>query len=276
MRLHNPNHGTPRHRRRLGFEGLEARDLPSTIPLALEPLTSGPHSRAAMVPALAQPAAPQLASADSAQRTPFPNPAVIANSLNLLYGPGSATPRIPTPREATRETFTARFVGTYTVGPPRFNDRASTIHFFSKDGGSNASKIAKMQMVLFPPADPNGAPTPGNPFANQVTGFFGMFPQNLLQTGSLLIYDLVGPPASASDPHALPTHLSWTNDAFASAGAFVNPAIDFFQGTGVLDIKYIPDRHPVPGSMGSGRMIVSLQGALNYGQLFSDVSPAIS
>jgi hypothetical protein len=276
MRPHNQHHGTPRHRRRLGFEGLEARDLPSTTPLALGPLASGPHPRAAMVQGPARPAAPELASVDPARRTPFPNPAVIANSLSLLYGPNSATPRIPTPHEAKREVFTARFVGTYIVGPPRFNDRASTIHFFSKDGGSNASRIAKMQMVLFPPGNPGATPNPGNPFANQVTGFFGLFPQNLLQTGGLLIYDLVGAPASGSDPHALPTHLSWTNDSFASAGNFVNPAIDFFQGTGVLDIHYIPDRHPVPGSMGSGRMIVSLQGALNYGQIFSDVSPTIS
>jgi hypothetical protein len=209
-------------------------------------------------------------------RTPFPNPAVIANSLNLLYGPGSATPRTPTPREAKREIFTARWVGTYVVGPPRFSDRASTIHFYSKDGGSNASLKAKMQMVLFPPADPNATPTPGNPFANQVTGFFGMFPQNLLQTGGLLIYDIIGPPAPGAAPNTLPTHLTWTNDAFASAGQFVNPSVDFFQGTGVLDIHYLPDRHPVPGSLGSGRMIVSFQGALNYSQLFSDISKVIS
>ena len=201
---------------------------------------------------------------------------MIANSLNLLYGPGSATPRTPTPREAKRETFTARFVGTYTVAPPRFNDRASTIQFYSKDGGSNSSKIAKLEMVLFPPADPDATPTPGDPFANQVTGFFGMFPQNTLQTGGILIFDLIGPPASGSDPQALPTHLTWTNDSFASAGNYVNPSVDFFQGTGLVDIRYMPDRHPVPGSMGSGRMIVSFQGALNYSQLFSDVSPAIS
>jgi hypothetical protein len=249
MRAHNPDRRKPGRPCRPACEGLEARDLPSATPLVSPASTPG---------------------------RPFPDPAIIAHSLNLLYGPGSATPRIPTRREAKREVFTARFAGTYVVTPPRFNDRASTIHFFSKNGGSNASKIAKLQMVLFPPANPQATPNPGNPFANQVTGFVGIFPQNFLQTGGILILDVVGSPESGSTPQGLPTHLSWTNDSFASAGQFVNPSTDFFQGTGVLDIQYHPDRHPVPGSLGSGRMVVSFQGALNYSQLMSDVSPAIS
>jgi hypothetical protein len=250
MRPQTTHDGPRRRRCRPALEGLEARDLPSTTP----------------------------ATASPAHSARFPDPAVIANSINLLYGPNSLTPQTPTPREVKRQTFTARWVGTYTVGPPRFDDRASTIRFFSKNGGSNQFLKGKMLMALYPPADAHATPTPGNPFANQVTGITTMYPQNLLQTGSTLFLDDVGPPASASasDPKALPTHLTWTVDSFAGAGAYVEPAIDFFQGTGVMDIKYIPDRHPLQGTMGSGRMIVSIQGVLNYSQLFSDVSPAIS
>jgi hypothetical protein len=247
------------------FDALEARDVPSTIPaIGAASDVSGP--RAATV----------HSTADPAHHVPFPDPAVIANSINLVYGPNSLTPRVPTPREVKRETFTARWVGTYTVGPPRFNDRASTIHFFSKKGGTNQFLKGKMLMALYPPADPHAEPTPGNPFANEVTGVTTMYPQNLLQTGSTFFLDDVGPPASSSDPKALPTHLDWTLDSFAGAAAYVAPAIDFFQGAGIIDIHYFPDRQPSPGTMGSGRMIVSIQGVLNYSQIFSDVSPTIS
>jgi hypothetical protein len=259
MRRQTPN-DSPRRRYRPALEGLEARDLPAPIP-ALGSAPGLSDDRSASVQARAH---------------AFPDPAVIANSIKLIYGPNSLTPRIPTAREVKRETFTARWVGTYFVGPPRFDDRISTIQFFSKRGGSNGFLKGKLAMALFPPADPHATPTPGNPFANEVTGIVTMFPQNLLQTGSMFFLDAVGQPASASDPKALPTHLSWTLDAFAGAGAFVAPAIDFFQGAGVLDIQYLPDRHPLAGSMGSGRMIVSIQGVMNYSQLFSDVSKAIS
>ena len=37
-----------------------------------------------------------------------------------------------------------------------------------------------------PPANPNATPTPGNPYANQVTGAVGIFTKNFLQTGNLL------------------------------------------------------------------------------------------
>jgi hypothetical protein len=202
--------------------------------------------------------------------TPIPSPAVIQQSVNLLYGPGSSTPMTPTPHEVKRETIVGRWIGQYTVGPPRFSDRASTIHGWSKDGGSNASHIAKFQIALFPPADPSGTPTPGNPYANQVTGVAGLFAQNYLQSGGLIVFDLNGAVAAGASPSALPTHLNWTFDA-NGAGPFVAPA-GFTQGTGTLDIKWIPDRHALPGTMGSGKMIVTIQGLINFNQINSPVS----
>jgi hypothetical protein len=255
-------------RARPEVEGLEVRDLPSITLFKFAPASPKPHTTTSTV----QP----VATSNQAEGARFPNPKVIANSINLLYGPNSATPRTPTAAEVKRETFTAKWTGTYTVGPPRFSDRATTIHFYSKDGGANQFLKGKLQVVLFPPADKNATPNPGDPFANQVTGFAALFDKNYLQSSSLAIFDISGPAASGSDPNALPTHLNWTYDSFASAGAYVAPALEFFQGQGVLDIQYIPDAHPRPGTLGSGRFNIAFQGVLNYAQLFSPVSPVIS
>jgi hypothetical protein len=272
MRPHVPQEGPRRKRRRPGFEGLEARDLPSATPLSTGPVAPLPRPDAVTVQAPGQSAVQQIASAGLARRAPFPDPAVIANSINLIYGPNSATPRNPTPTEVKRETFTAKWVGTYTVGPPRFSDRVSTIHAYAKAGGSNQFLKGKLQLVLFPPADPKATPNPGNPFANQVTGTAALFTQNYLQTGGMAILDVSGPPASANDPTTLPTHLSWTFDSFSSAGPYTGPSLDFNQGTGVLDIHYIPDRRPLAGTMGSGRIIVAFQGVINTSQIISAIS----
>lgn len=263
-----------RRRLRPGLESLEARDLPSASPLSASTLPT-PAARSATHPSLQRPAT-ALVSVQPHGRSPFPDPAVIANSINLLYGPNSPTPMTPTPQEVRRQTFVAKWVGTYTVGPPRFSDRASTISIYSQTGGSSQFRKGKLEMVLFPPADPNATPNPGDPYANQTTGIASLFPQNYLQTGAQPILDLSGTPGPGAAPLALPTHLNWTFDSFASAGTYTAPSLDFYQGTGVLDIRYLPDPHPLPGTMGSGRLIVAIQGVLNYSQLFSTVSPNIS
>ncbi len=233
-------------RRRPSLEALEARDLPSNM-------------------------LPKVARVDSAF---LPNPAVIEQSVNLLYGPNSATPMTPTPREVKRETFTARWIGQYTIGPPTFSDRASTIHAWSKKGGSNQFHIGKFQMELFPPANPGAAPNPGNPFANRVTGLAALTAQNYLQSTAIVMLDLSAPAVPGADPRALPTHLSWTYDP-SSAGAYTVPK-QFSQGTGTLDIKWAPDAHPLPGTLGSGKMIVTFQGLINANEIASPVSPVYS
>ncbi|SRR5579883_1428342 len=202
---------------------------------------------------------------------PFLNPKVIQQSANLLYGPTSATPMTPTPREVKRQTITGRWIGQYTIGPPRFSDRASTIHAWSKAGGSNAFLKGTLDLALFPPADPAATPTPGDPYANQVTGVVALFSQNLLQTGGMLVLDLNATPSPGSNPRQLPTHLSWTYDTSASGGPFTTPA-GFTQGTGTLEIRWHPDAHPLPGTLGSGTMIVTFQGLYNYNQIASGVS----
>jgi hypothetical protein len=227
---------------------------------------------------LGQAAATALVQNDTTQsrtgHTPFPDPEVIANSINLLYGPNSLTPQTPTPAEVKRQTFVASYVGTYTVGPPRFSDRSLTIHAYSKTGGSNQFLKGKLQIVIFPPANPDAQPTPGNPYANQVTGVASLFTQNYLQTGGLLILDLNDTPTPGSDTKTLPTHLNWTYDSFASAGPYAGPTLDFFQGTGVVDIHYIPDPRPQRGTLGSGHFIASFQGVINTNQITGNISNA--
>ena len=211
---------------------------------------------------------------------PFLNPAVIAQAAAALYPPGSPT-GTPTPREIRRQIFTARWTGQYTIGPPRFSDRASTIHLYGVDGGSDQFLKGKFQIALFPPADPSATPTPGDPFANQVIGVAGLFTQNYLQTGALLVLDLNAAPAAGASASALPTHLTWTYDSNASASNYSAPGAivaggGFTEGTGTLDIEYFPSAHPRPGTQGSGTVIVTFQGLINTNQVTSAVSKLIS
>jgi hypothetical protein len=229
------------------LEGLEARDLPSPNGLIGKKAPG-----------------------------PFLNPKIIQQSVELLYtGPSATTPMTPTQREINRQTFTATWEGEYIVGPPTFSDRASRIYFHATAGGSNAFLKGKLQMLVFPPANPNATPTPGDPYANQVTGVATLFPQNWLQSGGELILDLNSTPGLVTKPsNGLPTHLTWTYDT-ASGGPFTAPS-GYTQGTGTMDIKYKPDSHPQPGTLGSGHFIVQIQGLINYSQLVSAVSKAYS
>src|SRR5438045_357444 len=176
MRPNDPHARRPRRRRPV-LERLETRELMS-LGAPAHPAASRrtPQSTG------------NLAHVDSPNglqgaRPPgrFLNPKIIQQTVKVLYTPGSST-GTPTPREVRRQTFTARWIGQYTVGPPRFSDRASTIHAYGTTGGSNQFLKGKFQIALFPPADPTATPTPGNPYANQVTGVVGLFAQNYLQS----------------------------------------------------------------------------------------------
>jgi hypothetical protein len=203
------------------------------------------------------------------------NSALIQEFANLLYGPNSPTPMTPTPQELKRQLFTAAWTGQYTVGPPRFSDRASTIHAYAVSGGSNQFLKGKLNLELFPPADPSATPTPGDPYANQVTGIAGLIPENILQSGNELVLDLSAIESPGSNPLTLPTSLTWTYDNNSSAGAYAAPAL-FTQGAGTLSIKWIPDAHPLPGTMGSGKMIVIFKGLINDSQVVNPIAKVIS
>jgi hypothetical protein len=277
-------------RHRPVVESLEARDLPSSVLQKPAPARLEHRAHAAAVQSLAHPAAASshAGAARNTAHTDSPNgllgkqppgsfldPKVIAQFANLLYGPSSPNPMTPTAHEINRQIFTGRWIGEYTVGDPRFSDRASTIHVWSKTGGSNQFIKGKLDMALFPPADPAATPTPGNPYANQLTGVVGLFNQNLLQSGGVLVLDVSGAASAGSGPQALPTHLTWTYDNNTSAGPYAAPA-QFTQGAGAVDLKWIPDAHSLPGTQGSGKVIVTFQGLINSSQLVSAISKFIS
>lgn len=269
-RGNKPRGGRARAAARPRVEPLEKRDLPSHAAIAPHP-----HQGSAQISQIhAETATARVGSHHglfgSQPPGPFLNPAVIAQSANLLYGPNSLTPMTPTPQEIKREIFTARWAGHYTIGPPRFNDRANTIHLYGVEGGSNAFLKGKFQIALFPPSDPNATPNPGSPYAGQTTGVAGLIPQNFLQSGGLLVLDIHGVQGVADANSAMPTHLTWTFDV-DSGGPFLT-ATDFTQGTGTLNIVYRPDRHAQPGTMGSGTAIVTFQGLYNYIAIASSVS----
>src|SRR5262249_11693003 len=132
---------------------------------------------------------------------PFLDPRILQQAAAALYRP-EVPPGTPTPREIHRQTFTARWVGKYTIGAPRFSDRASTIHLYGVSGGSNQFLRGKFDIAIFPPSDPGATPTPGNPYANQITGVAALFGQNYLQSGSMAVLDLNGAPAPGSAPDA--------------------------------------------------------------------------
>ena len=203
----------------------------------------------------------------------------------ILYPPG--TPQ-PTAAEIRRESFGFKGIGRYTVGPGQFSNQALTIHGYGKDGGSNVSRHMRFQFVITEPAS--------TATTQAVYGDIGFVAGNFLQNAAELNLNFVGP--TGSEVHGLPTHLYWTSDAnssssgpFAETGgaypAYSNFPANYFNsqfvpasptsqglpptsvnnwdvGLGDATLKYIPDAHPTPGSLGSGTVILEMRGLRNY------------
>lgn len=268
----------PGRRLRPILEGLEGRELPSVLGASAPGGgRSAPHVAPPAI--VAHPDSPNGLLGQRAPG-PFVDPAFLRQVAATLYPP-TAPRGTPTAAEIRRQTFTARWIGAYTVDPPRFSDRASTIRLYGTAGGSNQFLKGKFDIVLFPPADPTATPNPGDLFANQITGSAMLFGQNYLQSGAQLALDLNGTPAPGSPPGALPTRLYWAYDNNTSGGPYaapggVVPGSGFTQGGGVMDLRWIPDPHPATGTSGSGRVIVTFQGLIHASHIVSGVSKFIS
>jgi hypothetical protein len=241
---------------RPSFESLEGRDLPSSHPLG--PALPGKH---------------------------YPAPDV-EQFVPILYPPG--TPQ-PTAAEVARESFIAKGAGRYTIGPGQFDTQTITIHGYGKPMTSNISRTFRFQYQIVEPKNP----------ALAVTGVISLVGGNFLQNSALQILDLQGP--TGTEVNGLPTRLFWIPDAnasestpFAGTGAtlpgYSNFPTNYFlpsgalapppgspeglgpptsvdnwnMGLGSATFKYVPDQHPVPGSLGSGTVIVVLRGLDNY------------
>ncbi len=257
MPPHDPHDGLRRRGVRPGFEGLETRDLPASHPLGL-PLPGG-HS----------------AAADVQQFVP------------ILYPPG--TPQ-PTAAEIQRESFVAKGIGRYTVGPGRFSTQEITIHGYGKPESNNQSQHGHFQYILYEPTDPT----------KSITGVAHFLVQDFLASSASLILDLQGPVGSEVnvDGVNLPTHANWVHDGtsgttyigtetaipgyanfpsnyFTAQGTPANPppgpngpapsSVDNWNlGVGDATFKYTPDKHPLPGTMGSGTVSIVFRGLINF------------
>jgi hypothetical protein len=255
MRPQSPSkRATRRCRPRL--ESLEGRDLPSSHPLG--PALPGKH---------------------------YPAPDV-QQFVPILYPPG--TPQ-PTAAEVSRESFIAKGYGQYTIGPGQFDTQSLVIHGYGKPMTSNVSRRFHFQYQIAEPVNKGQA----------VTGVMSLVGGNFLQNSSLQILDFIGP--TGTEVNGLPTSLYWIPDAnqtqstafagtgttlpgfsnfpanyFTASGALAPPpgspgslgpptSVDNWNmGLGIATFKYVPDVHPVRGSLGSGTVIVVLKGLVNY------------
>jgi hypothetical protein len=213
---------------------------------------------------------------------PAPN---VQQFVPLLYPAG--TPQ-PTANEVKRESFVAKGYGRYTIGPGQFDTQTITIHGYGKPMTSNIARKLHFQYVVFEPKDTTQA----------IDGTLNLVGGNYLQNSTDLILALIGP--TSSEVNGLPTQLYFTTDAnspsstaFAETGgalpAFANYPANYFTAAGNLapppgspgslgpptsvdnwglalgevTFKYVPDKHPEPGSLGSGTVIVELTGLRN-------------
>jgi hypothetical protein len=299
MRPQNRREGPPRRACRPSLEGLEARDLPSVA----APPASATQTGAGLVQALGTVNRPtDTLTLDPALIPGFlktlysPITTTVPIQIgNQVFPPGTYPVPQPTTPEIQRESIVEKFVGRYYIGAPRFSNQAATIHIYS-DGRnvvSNQFLNARAEILLVTPADPTAKPTTNDPAAGQINGLITTFPANYLQSSSNLFMDVTNLPGVASnDPnaldHGLPSRLAWTWDP-VSGGLYASPqfasnppvqtapmssvpipvnprslgSVGSFNGTGVLDIQYLPDAHPKPGSLGSGAAVVTLQGLIN-------------
>jgi hypothetical protein len=281
-----------------GLEGLETRDLPS----AATPILVGAHSRGSAIAVGGANASTDLKPLDPGLIPAFVKtlygpitttaPVTIGNQV---FPPGTYAVPQPTSTELRRESLVQRFTGRYVIGPPRFSNQATTIHIYSNGNNASSNQFlhARAQIILFTPADPAAKPTTNDPVAGMVTGLVSTFPQSFLQSSSYNVFDVTNLPGVASnDPGALdqglPSHLAIKWDP-VSGGTYATPqftstpavqtnavtgqpfpllggsggAVAYFQGAGLLDIKYVPDAHPRAGTRGSGTAIVTIQALVN-------------
>lgn len=161
----------------------------------------------------------------------------------LLSGLAARSPALAH-RSALPGAFRASFIGHFDAGPDRFNGSPFTVHVTSNEGGSSTSMHTNLRMAI------STFPASNSP----VTGQAAFIDRNVTTTGSTLILDLKGDPASL-DAKGRPTSATWTVDS-ASGGLYTNAT-----GTGTVTIGYRPGR-PTRGAAASGTAVVRFSGQL--------------
>ena len=278
--------GRKRWQYRPDLEGLEAREVPSGAGKAVIVTNIVPTPTPSFYPpntpvktVYHEPLVPDgsLAKLESfariIQTSYLQDPLLTAQASN----PANALPSLavqpyaPTVAELEREHFIAKYEGRYTIGPGRFSDQAYTIHAMTRTGGSNQYSRGLAQLFLVEPVvsttqDAN----------SRVQGVGSNFPYSTLESGSNLITDLTGSTADGKPygQYVLPTHLTWYEDT-TGTGGYTTP-FNNSDTAGTLDMVWIPDKTPVAGTLGSGRVIWLYQGLVNTSGILNTIEPTLS
>jgi hypothetical protein len=276
--------GHQRRRYRPGLEGLEARDLPSASTGAV-----AVHLVPTVAPSFYPPATPvktvfheplvpeggvaALQSFETLiQQSYAQNPFIGAsdgssgsNDNNVIQ------PYTPNLAELEREHFVAKYSGRYTIGPGRFSDEAYVIHAVTRSGGSNQYARGLAQLFLVEPK----VSTTDDP-DSLIQGVGSNFPYSTLNSGSNLIADFTGSTTNGQEfgNYLLPTKVTWYVDS-TSSGGYTAP-FNAVQGAGTLEMYWIPDKTPRPGTLGSGRVIWLYQGLDNNPGVLNALEPALN
>jgi hypothetical protein len=215
----------------------------------------------------------------------------------ILYPPG--TPQ-PTAAEVARESFTVKGDGHYTIGPGRFSTQAISIHGYGKPATSNLSRRLHFQFLIFEPVDKSqpvsGAIdfTAGNFLQNGANFILDLAGPtgtevNGLPTHLYWAHDSASGTAFSGTGAGLiipsfrngqPTFGNFPTNYFTPQGVPISPldvagnpsnnglgptsVSNWNVGLGDATFKYVPDKHPQPGSLGSGTVIFVFRGLLNY------------
>jgi hypothetical protein len=223
-------------RRTLTIDSLERRDLLSITPLINSP-TWAPVVRAF--------ATGTGTTAQSANPAIPPETNLTFDPTTGLYtngniGGSGITSEVapPTPNEAARRSFTAKFSGKVLQEPPRLVNQLHQYYFIG--GGTSSAFLHGTAQLRYYTPNPNPVtfPDPTNPGAtlteqvHVTTGAISMSDRST-QSGSVILANLVGSPTDV-DKLGRPTHFNLTlNGGGGSGGIYASST-----GSGTLDIAY--------------------------------------
>lgn len=153
----------------------------------------------------------------------------------------------PSPHEAARQRFSARFSGPFTVGAGRFSSQAQQV-YIRGSGGSNQFLHGDAQLAVITPTDPS------EPLGGSMT----MFDRNINTNGSLGI-QLVADRATDLDAAGRPVHLTIYDIKSEESGGSYAAAT----AVGTVDIRYKPSSRRSPGVLSQGTATITVR-ALIY------------
>ena len=148
----------------------------------------------------------------------------------------------PTAKEQAREMFRGTFIGTYTIGSPRFTNQTSLINIQAA-GTSTVFLHGDIQVGIATYPD-------SQPAYGEATSF-----DRNINSNSALGIDLVG--TGAVDREGRPTQFTFTIDQNVSSGTFVEATAG---PNTTVTIKYLSNGRSGKGVLDQGKAIVVVKG----------------